>query len=161
MRRPRDWLTRSWPVGAPGAASQAGVPQEQGTAAFSELAAVRLVIDDVQKECGPILTDARARAEACRTAGHAEAAALLAEARAQAQAEEADAASAVEAEAEVEIRRYEEAMAAEAQRIRARADVRRPEIVALVMATLYRRLEELTGVVIAAEIAPSPPAALR
>lgn len=89
MPRVRDVLHRFSPVGAPGAASSAGVPVDRTADLAAELAPVLALLADTERQCREIVAAAEREAAAVRAGAEQRARAAVAAARAQVDQERA------------------------------------------------------------------------
>jgi hypothetical protein len=97
MPRVSDLLYRFRPSGAPGAATQAGVPSDRVRDLAEELEPVFASLAQTQADCGRLVEEARAQAVRIRSRDAAEVERLLATAAPRAAAERARAAAAARA----------------------------------------------------------------
>jgi cell division septum initiation protein DivIVA len=86
LPRARDFLDRFRPVGAPGAASRAGVPADRAAELADELEPVLALLAGTDAECRRIIATARQEAERVAERAREQSAALAADARRRARA---------------------------------------------------------------------------
>jgi hypothetical protein len=139
----REWIDRFRPAGAPGAATATGVPIDRREAARAELepvfAALAGDIDQAAQRRGAMVAEAsRQRAE-----GRDAARAVIARAQASANAERTTEQARLLQLATAQTQARREQASLQAQQVRDQAAMRRPALVAEVLARVRTEIEEL------------------
>lgn len=145
MPRVRELLNRFRPAGAPGAASGAGVPVDRRAGVEAELEPVFAALEETQRECARLREAALAAASASGTETAGRAASIVEQARLDATAIRAEAAAEARQRAAKEIAEVGAAAAEQVDEVRRAAQLRRPELVAAVVAEVRAELAGLPG----------------